>query len=84
MGMRWLPLLAGAALILASPAFLRAQAPYAGQVRIARGQDVTPAFEGWMPNPDGTISMYFGYMNRNYEEEARYPDRAGQQNRPWR
>jgi hypothetical protein len=49
------------------------QAPYAGQVRVARGQDVTPAFEGWMPNPDGTFSMWFGYMNRNYEEELDIP-----------
>ena len=72
-GTRSLPLLTGAFLLLAAPASLRAQAPYTGQVRIARGQDVTPAFEGWMPNPDGTFSMYFGYMNRNYEEELDIP-----------
>jgi hypothetical protein len=61
-------------MFLVAPAFSRAQqAPYTGQVRIARGQDVTPAFEGWMPNPDGTIRMYFGYMNRNYEEELDIP-----------
>jgi hypothetical protein len=72
-GMRGLPLLTGAVFLLASPVFLRAQAPYTGEVRIARGQDVTPAFEGWMPNPDGTFSMYFGYMNRNYEEGLDIP-----------
>ena len=72
MGIRSLSLL-GAFLLLAGSAFLRAQVPYAGQVRIARGQDVTPAFEGWMPDPDGTFSMYFGYMNRNYEEELDIP-----------
>jgi hypothetical protein len=66
--------LTGAFLLLATPAFLRAQqAPYAGQVRIARGQEVTPAFEGWMPNADGTFSMWFGYLNRNYEEELDIP-----------
>jgi len=60
--------------LLVLPACIKAQqAPYAGQVRIARGQDVTPAFEGWMPNPDGTFSMWFGYMNRNYEEELDIP-----------
>jgi len=60
--------------LLVSPVFIRAQqAPYAGQVRVARGQDVTPAFEGWMPNPDGTFSMWFGYMNRNYDEELDIP-----------
>jgi len=72
-GKRWLPFLTGAVFLLVSPVFLRAQAPYAGEVRIARGQDVTPAFEGWMPNPDGTFGMYFGYMNRNYEEELDIP-----------
>ena len=72
--MRSLPLLAGAFLLLTAPALLKAQqVPYAGQVRTARGQDVTPAFEGWMPNADGTFSMYFGYMNRNYEEELDIP-----------
>ena len=73
MGIRSLPLF-GAFLFLAAPALLKAQqAPYSGQVRIARGQDVTPAFEGWMPNADGTFSMYFGYLNRNYEEELDIP-----------
>jgi len=73
-GLRSLSLLTGAFLLLGAPDFLRAQqAPYAGQVRIARGQDVTPAFEGWARNSDGTVNMYFGYMNRNYEEELDIP-----------
>jgi hypothetical protein len=71
---RVLPFLTAAFFLLSAPVFSRAQqAPYTGQVRIARGQDVTPAFEGWMPNADGTFSMYFGYMNRNYEEELDIP-----------
>src|SRR5690242_3196718 len=73
MGTRYLLLLSGSVLFLASPASLKAQAPYAGQVPIDRGQDVTPAFEGWSPNADGTISMYFGYLNRNYKEEVDIP-----------
>jgi hypothetical protein len=32
------------------------------------GQDVTPSFEGWFPNGDGTFSLSFGYMNRNLKE----------------
>lgn len=32
-----------------------------------------------MPNADGTLSMYFGYMNRNYEEELDIP--LGPENR---
>lgn len=71
---RPLLLLTGAFLLLPAPTSLKAQQPpYTGQVRSARGQDVTPAFEGWVRNPDGTFSMYFGYMNRNYEEEIDIP-----------
>jgi hypothetical protein len=73
-GIRSLALMTGALLFALVPAYLQAQQPpYAGQVRIARGQDVTPSFEGWMRNPDGSYSMYFGYMNRNYEEEVDVP-----------
>jgi hypothetical protein len=43
------------------------------QMRYARGQNVAPAFEGWERNADGTISMVFGYLNRNYEEEVDIP-----------
>ena len=37
------------------------------------GQTVTPAFEGWYQNPDGTFSISFGYYNRNYEEVLEIP-----------
>jgi hypothetical protein len=37
------------------------------------GQSVAPVFEGWEPNPDGTVSLYFGYMNRNWKEELDIP-----------
>ncbi len=43
------------------------------QVQYARGQNVAPVFEGWEHNPDGTYSMVFGYLNRNYEEELDIP-----------
>ena len=33
-----------------------------------RGQSVSPSFEGWYRNPDGTRSLVFGYFNRNYDE----------------
>ena len=44
-----------------------------GQVQYARGQDVAPVFEGWERNADGTFSMVFGYLNRNYAEEVDIP-----------
>jgi hypothetical protein len=32
------------------------------------GQSVSPSFEGWGTNPDGSYNLIFGYMNRNWEE----------------
>ena len=37
------------------------------------GQGVTPSFEGWYRNPDGSVSLSFGYMNRNYQETLDIP-----------
>jgi hypothetical protein len=44
-----------------------------GQIRYSTGQNAAPIFEGWQKNADGTISMVFGYLNRNYEEELDIP-----------
>ena len=33
-----------------------------------RGLGITPAFEGWYRNPDGTFTVLLGYMNRNRSE----------------
>ena len=45
----------------------------AGQITYSRGQNVAPSFEGWTANPDGTIALLFGYLNRNYEEHLHVP-----------
>ncbi|PWT80363.1 MAG: hypothetical protein C5B57_12345, partial [Blastocatellia bacterium] len=37
------------------------------------GQSVSPAYEGWMPNEDGSFTMYFGYMNTNWQQEFDVP-----------
>lgn len=42
-------------------------------VKYKSGQNVVPAYEGWVPNPDGTFSLVFGYFNRNWEEEMFIP-----------
>jgi hypothetical protein len=34
---------------------------------------VTPVFEGWYRNPDGTFSLSFGYFNRNSKEALDIP-----------
>ncbi len=54
-----------------------ASGPAAGQIPLSpvrdAGQTVTPAFEGWYPNPDGTFTLSFGYYNRNREETLDIP-----------
>lgn len=44
-----------------------------GMLTYSRGQPVIPAYEGWHPNPDGTIDLWFGYLNQNYREETEVP-----------
>ena len=39
----------------------------------SKGRTVTPVFEGWYTNPDGTHSLSFGYYNRNTEEVLEIP-----------
>ena len=38
-----------------------------------KGESLHPAYEGWWPNPDGSFTMFFGYMNPNWEEEFDVP-----------
>src|SRR6202158_4789955 len=37
------------------------------------GQNVIAAYEGWFKNPDGSVSLLFGYFNRNLKEELDIP-----------
>jgi hypothetical protein len=57
---------------------LGAQATAAGQqplyqLRHWNGQGLAPVYEGWDQNEDGTYNMWFGYMNRNFEETLDVP-----------
>jgi hypothetical protein len=45
----------------------------AGQLTYSSGQSVSPAFEGWWQNDDGTYTLFFGYMNDNWAEELDVP-----------
>jgi len=38
-----------------------------------RGTSVTPAYEGWYPNPDGTSTLLLGYYNRNARQTLDIP-----------
>ena len=59
---------AGAWLLLASAA-----AAGRAQVMYRSGQSVQPVFEGREENPDGSYTMWFGYLNRNHEERPHIP-----------
>ncbi len=49
-------------------------APARAQVlTFQRGQNISPAFEGWEKNNDGSFNIVFGYENRNWEEELDIP-----------
>ena len=39
----------------------------------SRGQNASPAYEGWEEDAAGTRYFLFGYLNRNWEEELDVP-----------
>jgi hypothetical protein len=39
----------------------------------ASGQTLNPAYEGWLPNADGSFTLVFGYMNSNWQQEFDIP-----------
>ena len=43
------------------------------QLKFNQGQAVQPIFDGWSRNEDGSYTMHFGYLNRNYIEEPHAP-----------
>ena len=43
------------------------------QLTYTKGQTVSPAYEGFEVNPDGSYNLLFGYMNRNWLEEIDVP-----------
>lgn len=76
--MRWivLPATARPWLIrsgLAVVVALAAQGGAAAQLTYTSGQTISPAYEGFEVNPDGSYSLVFGYMNRNWLEEMDVP-----------
>lgn len=65
-------------LLLLSCTSLDAQQPLRGpnlpmHPQYERGQPVSPIFEGWYENPDGTYTLSFGYFSRNSEETLEIP-----------
>jgi hypothetical protein len=64
-------LLVIAALIVAS-GFSR-MVPAQTRFMYSSGQGLNPAYEGWMPNADGSFTLVFGYMNSNWQQEFDIP-----------
>ena len=43
-------------------------------VQVARADNnITPVYEGWLPKPDGSFDLVFGYLNREWDQEATIP-----------
>ena len=40
---------------------------------VAEGLPVSPFFEGWYENPDGSYTLSFGFFNRNRQETVHIP-----------
>ena len=62
-------------LVVIMMAFVLAHLVLEAQTRFtySSGQAVSPAYEGWMPNEDGSFTMFFGYMNTNWQQEFDVP-----------
>jgi hypothetical protein len=63
-------------LIVATPRIVGSQQPTISDrmgVRHWSGQSVSPVYEGFDKNPDGTFNLWFGYMNLNWEEHVDIP-----------
>ncbi len=61
------------ALVLLTALFVGQGAHAQTRFMYLRGQSIHPAFEGWWPNDDGSFTLWFGYMNSNWEEEFDVP-----------
>jgi hypothetical protein len=70
----WRARVPGALAVVSFAVLLLASATEAQpRVSYERTQGISPAYEGWMENADGSYSIVFGYMNRNWEEELHIP-----------
>jgi hypothetical protein len=60
-------------LLIATAIFAATATGRAAQDTYHTGQNITPAYEGWEQNPDGSFNLVFGYFNRNWDEEIDLP-----------
>ncbi len=67
------PHLSSAGLLLSFLFLAWSNAAAQSQSSFESGLGVSPAYEGWVANPDGSFTMLFGYMNENWKEELDVP-----------
>ena len=60
-------------LLFVALAMLLSYQSVGAQLSYSRGQNVSPGYEGWEQNEDGSFNFLFGYMNRNWLEEIDVP-----------
>ncbi|HYL37006.1 MAG TPA: hypothetical protein VEV17_13915 [Bryobacteraceae bacterium] len=71
-GQRWSVAAPSVMIALASAALIwAAQLPM--EPTHESGQNITPAYEGWYPNDDGTFNLLIGYYNRNTKQVIDIP-----------
>lgn len=75
-----LMMLVGAPALIAQQAAAPAAAPQPtgppaddSSITHSRGQSVIPIYNGWHPNKDGTIDLWFGYLSNNWRQELDVP-----------
>jgi hypothetical protein len=62
------------AALAAGGAMVSAQGPLLPSTpKLGFGASVTPAYDGWFDNPDGTHTFVIGYYNRNWSQEVDIP-----------
>ena len=62
-----------AGLLLVAAAMLVIPQAVGAEQSYSRGQNASPAFEGWEEDTDGSRYFLFGYFNRNWEEVLDVP-----------
>ncbi len=78
-----LALLAGAGVLsLTSTTSLSLAAQQISEPFRKSGASVTPAYEGWFTNADGTHTLLIGYLNRNTQQTIEVPIGAGNRFEP--
>ena len=59
--------------LAAAVAALAITATIGAQVPKQTENDISPVYEGWLPNGDGSFELVFGYFNREWEEALSIP-----------